>query len=75
MIRTFRMLLRLLRIAHILARHDALAPLEEAAVAPGIVWLARLVSRREAGGRAGQKRTSVSSSTACWRFTTTCRVF
>lgn len=55
MIRTFRMLLRLLRIAHILARHDALAPLEEAAVAPGIVWLARLVSRREAGGRAGQK--------------------
>jgi ubiquinone biosynthesis protein len=55
MIRTVRMLWRLLRIARILARFDALAPLEETGVAPGVVWLARLISRREAPGRPGQK--------------------
>jgi ubiquinone biosynthesis protein len=55
MIRTVRMLWRLLRIARILARFDALAPLEDTGVAPGVVWLARLISRREAPGRPGQK--------------------
>ena len=55
MLRTFRILWRLLAIARTLARFDALAPLEEAEVAPGIVWLARLLSRRRAEGRPGQK--------------------
>ena len=55
MLRTFRSLLRFLRIARTLARHDALAPLEEAGVAPGLVWLARRLSRRAATGRPGQK--------------------
>ena len=52
---TIRILLRLLKIAHTLARHDALAALEELRVAPGILWLARLASRRHAEGRPGQK--------------------
>ncbi len=48
-------LFRLLRIARILARHDALAPLEQAEVAPFVVSLARLVSRRRSPGRPGEK--------------------
>lgn len=55
MLRTLRSLLRFLRIARTLARHDALAPLEEAGVAPGLVWFLRRVSRRQAEGRPGQK--------------------
>jgi ubiquinone biosynthesis protein len=55
MLRTFRSLLRFQRIARTLARHDALAPLEEAGVAPGLVWFARRFSRRAAEGRPGQK--------------------
>ncbi len=55
MFRSLRMLLRLLQIARTLARHDALAPLEEAGIAPGLVWLARLLSRRGTKGRPGQK--------------------
>ncbi|GAB4372507.1 MAG: 2-polyprenylphenol 6-hydroxylase [Kiloniellaceae bacterium] len=55
MLRTLRSLLRFLRIARTLARHDALAPLEEVGVAPGLVWLLRRVSRRQAEGRPGQK--------------------
>ncbi len=55
MLRPLRTLLRLLVIARTLARRDALAPLEELGVAPGIVWLARLVSRGRAEGRPGQK--------------------
>ncbi len=55
MFRTIRTLLRLLSIARTLARYDALAPLETSGVAPGILWLARLLSRRRAEGRPGQK--------------------
>src|SRR3546814_4844777 len=50
-----RSLLRFQRIVRTLARHDALAPLEEIAVAPGLVWLARRFSRRAAVGRPGEK--------------------
>jgi len=54
-LRPFRTLWRLLVIARTLARHDALAPLEELRVAPGVVWLARLISRGRDAGRPGQK--------------------
>ncbi len=55
MLRTLRSLLRFQRIARTLARHDALAPLEEMRVAPGLVWFARRFSRRKAEGRPGEK--------------------
>jgi len=55
MLRTLRSLLRFQRIARTLARHDALASLEEVGVAPGLVWFARRFSRRQAEGRPGQK--------------------
>ncbi|WP_193366653.1 2-polyprenylphenol 6-hydroxylase [Pelagibius marinus] len=55
MLRTLRSLLRFQRIARTLARHDALAPLEEMGVAPGLVWFARRFSRRQAEGRPGEK--------------------
>ncbi|MDH3917390.1 MAG: hypothetical protein OEU25_04345, partial [Rhodospirillales bacterium] len=55
LLRPLRLAWRLLAIARSLARHDALAPLEEAGIAPGVVWLARLVSRSRAEGRPGQK--------------------
>ena len=55
MLRTLRSLLRFLRIARTLARHDALAPLEEVGMAPGLVWLLRRFSRRAAAGRPGEK--------------------
>lgn len=55
MLRPIRTLLRLLAIARTLARHDALAALEVLKVAPGLVWVARLASRRDAAGRPGQK--------------------
>ncbi len=45
----------LLRVARILARHDALFPLEIIGVAPGIVALAKLISKRDAEGRPGQR--------------------
>jgi ubiquinone biosynthesis protein len=55
LLRPLRLAWRLLAIARTLARHDALAPLEDAGVAPGVVWLARLVSRSRAEGRPGEK--------------------
>ncbi|HIP78721.1 MAG TPA: 2-polyprenylphenol 6-hydroxylase [Kiloniellaceae bacterium] len=55
MLRTIRSLLRFQRIVRTLARHDALAPLEETGIAPGAVWVARRLSRRAAQGRPGQK--------------------
>ena len=55
MLRPFRTLFRLLAIARILARHDALAPLQQLGVAPAVAWFAAKVSRREVGGRPGQK--------------------
>jgi ubiquinone biosynthesis protein len=48
-------LFRLLRIARTLARHDALFPLERLAVAPGVMTIARLISRQHASGRPGQR--------------------
>ncbi len=55
MLRTLRTLFRLLVIARTLARHDALAALEVLKVAPSLVWLVRLGSRRDVAGRPGQK--------------------
>jgi ubiquinone biosynthesis protein len=46
---------RLLRIARIFARHDALFPLERMGVAPVVVGLARLLSRRHIAGRPGER--------------------
>lgn len=48
-------LTRLFRIARTLAQHDALFPLERLGVAKGIVTLVRLVSRRGAPGRPGER--------------------
>jgi len=48
-------LLRLLLIARTLARHDALFPLEQLGVAPGIMTLVRLISGRSVPGRPGER--------------------
>jgi ubiquinone biosynthesis protein len=53
--RSIRNIWRLIRICRILARHNALFPLERAGVASPIVWFARLISRRRAPGRPGQR--------------------
>jgi len=55
MANTFANLFRLLLIARTLAQHDALFPLERLGVAPGIMVLVRLISRRRAPGRPGQR--------------------
>ncbi len=55
MLRGLRAPFRLLEVARSLARHDALAPLEDLGVAPVPVALARMLSRRKAEGRPGQK--------------------
>nr|MBC8337067.1 2-polyprenylphenol 6-hydroxylase [Alphaproteobacteria bacterium] len=55
MLRALKNLSRLLRIAKILARHDALFLLERIDVAPVVVALARLVSHRRREGRPGQR--------------------
>ncbi|MGE0151942.1 MAG: 2-polyprenylphenol 6-hydroxylase [Reyranellaceae bacterium] len=55
MFRALRNFLRLLRLARSLARHDALFPLEALHVAPGVIGFARLISRRNAPGRPGQR--------------------
>ncbi len=55
MIRSLRNIGRLLEIARLLARHDALFPLEYLDVAPGVVSFARWMSRRDAEGRPGQR--------------------
>ena len=55
MIRPLRTLLRLVAIVRILARHDALAPLEDLGVAPAVLWVTRLISPRKVEGRPGQK--------------------
>ena len=47
--------LRLLRVARILARHDALFLLDQLDIAPIARRLARLVSRRNAKGRPGER--------------------
>lgn len=53
--RSLKNVFRLLRIAKILARHDALFLLERAEVAKGVVGLARLLSYRRRTGRPGQR--------------------
>jgi ubiquinone biosynthesis protein len=50
-----RNLARLLTIARVLARHDALFPLEHLGVAKPAVWIAKAISRRNTPGRPGQK--------------------
>ncbi len=55
MIRTIENAGRLLRVARILARHDALFPLEVFGVAPVIVLLTNMVSTKNAEGRPGQR--------------------
>jgi len=55
MFRSLRNFLRLLRLARILARHDALFPLEVLNVTPGVIAFARFISRRNAPGRPGQR--------------------
>ncbi len=55
MIRSARNIGRLVRIARILARHDALFLLEKLEIAPALVWTAKLISRRKARGRPGQR--------------------
>jgi ubiquinone biosynthesis protein len=54
-LRTARNIFRLMRIAHILARHDALFLLEHLGVAPAVTTAVRLVSRRRQPGRPGQR--------------------
>ena len=48
-------LFRLLLIARVLASRDALFPLEQLGVAPGVMTLVRLISRRHAPGRPGER--------------------
>ena len=55
MIRALRNLARLLAIARILARHDALFPLELLGLGPLVPAIARLVSRRGVPGRPGER--------------------
>ena len=55
MIRTLRIVLRLFVIGRTMARHDALAVIEELGLAPTLVWLVRLLPSRRVDGRPGQK--------------------
>jgi ubiquinone biosynthesis protein len=55
MLRSLRSFFRLLTIAHVLARNDALAFLESLNIAPGPVALLRLVVPRRKEGRPGEK--------------------
>ena len=55
MISTLRNAGHLLRVARILARHDALSPLQDLGAAPAVLALAKLLSKRGADGRPGQR--------------------
>ncbi len=56
MIRSFKNIFRLLKLARTLARHDALFPLQELEVAPWVVTLSRLLAgTQEQNGRPGQR--------------------
>ena len=55
MFRSARNIFRLLQIAGTLARHDALFPLEQLGIAPGLVWIARRFAGRAARGRPGER--------------------
>jgi len=52
---SIRHILRLLSIARTLARHDALFILERLKLAPGLIFLAKMVSSRKAPGRPGER--------------------
>ena len=58
MLRPFRLLWRLLVIARTLARHDALAALQDLGVAPFVVRAVNLLPTRAREGRPGQKLAS-----------------
>ncbi len=55
MIRTARNVVRLTSICWTLARYDALQPLSELQLVPGLRLLLRLVPRRRTGGRLGER--------------------
>ncbi|MEE2760616.1 MAG: 2-polyprenylphenol 6-hydroxylase [Pseudomonadota bacterium] len=55
MLALVRNLFRLFGIARTLAKYDALFPLESAGIAPGLVHGAKLLSRKEAKGRPGER--------------------
>ncbi len=55
MLRIIRNLFRLLQIAHTLARHNALFPLEQLGVAPTLVWFMRKFSLGHVQGRPGER--------------------
>ena len=55
MLHAARHIARLLQIARILARHDALFLLETLEIAAPVVWFARLLSKKNADGRPGQR--------------------
>ncbi len=55
MLRSLRYVWRIVGIAHTLARYDALAPFEQAGIAPGPVRLLRLTFGRQREGRPGQR--------------------
>ncbi|MBU0798294.1 MAG: 2-polyprenylphenol 6-hydroxylase [Alphaproteobacteria bacterium] len=55
MIRALRNTLRLIRIGRILARHDALFPLELLPSYPILAWIARRFARKHVPGRPGER--------------------
>lgn len=55
MLRSLRNLFQLLRIARILARHNALFVIDLALVLPGVSWVAGALSHRNVPGRPGQR--------------------
>ncbi|MGA0393674.1 MAG: 2-polyprenylphenol 6-hydroxylase [Rhodospirillales bacterium] len=55
MFRAFGHITRLLQIARLLARHDALFLLETLDIAPSVVWLAKTFSKKNAEGRPGER--------------------
>ncbi len=54
-VRSARNVVRLIRLARILAHHDALFLLEGPGIAPPLTWLVRQVSRRSEAGRPGER--------------------
>ncbi len=56
MLRSFRNIARLFRVACTLARHDALFPLDDLDVAPGVVAIARFLARRRGAGLTKERK-------------------
>jgi len=55
MLRTLRILLRLIAIARTLARHDALAPLKDSGLLPPVLLRFRFLTPKDVPGRPGEK--------------------